>query len=316
MLQALTTAAILMLAMAHIAPTTANAQSAQSEDSTLFPALNNPLFSTQTFFNQQQAPSDKAQASGTGTLRLSAHLTDTSPPLGRGITWRVFAANAPNGSTKIIKTSNRSEPQFKLPSGTFAVNVTFGLAHLTQTIRLKPGENISQKFIINAGGLKVLAKVGESNFLSSNSIRFNLMSDERDQFGNRKTVLSNVRPGKITRLNSGIYQIISKAGDANAVVSSEVTVEAGKLTEATVIHETAKVTLKLVRKRGGDALADTQWIIKDGSGQTVKQSAGALPTHILAPGRYTVTATSEGKAHTRAFLINNSDNVEVEIVIN
>ncbi|MEM8977240.1 MAG: hypothetical protein AAGD43_34765, partial [Pseudomonadota bacterium] len=147
-------------------------------------------------------------------------------------------------------------------------------------------------------------------------IRFDLMSDERDQFGNRKTILSNVQPGKITRLNSGIYQIVSRAGDANAVVSSEVTVEAGKLTEATVIHETAKVTLKLVRTRGGDALADTQWIVKDSSGQTVKRSAGALPTHILAPGRYTVTATSKGKAHTRAFLINNSDNVEVEIVIN
>ncbi|MEM8973475.1 MAG: hypothetical protein AAGD43_15570, partial [Pseudomonadota bacterium] len=214
-LYSMITAAILMLSAPHVATTSAHAQSAQSQDSTLFPALNNPLFSTQTFFNQQQAQPDQTKPSGSGTLRLSAHLTDTSPPLSRGVTWRVFASKTPTGNTKIVKTSNRSEPQFKLPSGTFAVNVTFGLAHLTQTIRLKPGDNLNQKFVINAGGLKVLTKIGDNNFLSANSIRFDLMSDERDQFGNRKTILSNVQPGKITRLNSGIYQIVSRAGDAN-----------------------------------------------------------------------------------------------------
>lgn len=295
---------------------TARAQSPQPDDSTLFPALNNPLFSTQTLFNQQTTTTNQIEPQGTSTLQLSAHLTNTSASLQKGVTWRVFAANAQSSNAKIVATSSKAEPKLDLPSGTFAVNVTFGLAHLTQTITLKPGDNRTEKFVINAGGLKVMSQAENSGFVSPNSIRFDLLSDETDQFGNRKAVLRNVRPGKITRLNSGIYQIVSRAGDANAVVSSEVTVEAGKLTEATVIHETAKVTLKLVRNRGGDALADTQWTIKNSNGQTVKESAGALPSHILAPGRYTVTATSVGKAHTRAFQINNGDNVEVEIVIN
>ena len=299
----------LMSAVAH-------AQSAQPENSTLFPTLNNPLFSTQTLFNQQPTSTDQKQTKGSSKLQLSAHLTDTSPALKSGVTWRVFASNSSTSNTTIIATSDQAEPQLSLPVGTFAVNVTFGLAHLTHTIVLNPGDDLTKKFVINAGGLKVLSQTQNSGFVSSNAIRFDLLSDDRDQFGQRKSIMNNVRPGKITRLNSGIYQIVSRAGDANAIVSSEVTVEAGKLTEATVIHETAKVTLKLVRSRGGDAMADTQWTIKDNIGKTIKQSAGALPSHILAPGRYTVTATSSGKAHTRAFLINNGDNVEVEIVIN
>ena len=293
------------------------AQTSDPNNSTLFPALNNPLFSTDTLFNQQPTSQNQIQPNAaTGTLRLTAHLTDTSAALESGTTWRVFTADINSGSSRLVATSTKAEPQLSLPAGTFAVNVTFGLAHLTQTVSLKPGDNRAKKFVINAGALKVLSKINSSSFISPGSVRFDLMSDERDQLGNRKAVLTNVRPGKITRLNSGVYQIVSRAGDANAVVSSEVTVEAGKLTEATVIHETAKVTLKLVRSRGGDAMADTRWTIKNKEGKTIKETAGALPSHILAPGQYTVTAISAGTAHTRAFQINTGDNVEVEIVMN
>ncbi len=300
----------------QLMPAPALAQSAQPEDSTLFPALNNPLFSTQTLFNEQQPSTERNTDPRSSKLRLSAHLTNTSPGLKGGVKWRVFSASSTAGTTRIVATSTKAEPEFSLPAGTFAVNVTFGLAHLTHTIKLNAGDSQSKKFVINAGGLKVISKALNSSFVSANAIRFDLLSDERDQFGRRRSIMKNVRPGKITRLNSGIYQIVSRAGDANAVVASEVTVEAGKLTEATVIHETAKVTLKLVREQGGIAMADTQWTIKDGAGRTVKRSAGALPSHILAPGRYTVTATSAEQAHTRAFVVNNGDNVEVEIVIN
>ncbi|MEO0811186.1 MAG: hypothetical protein AAFW82_11270, partial [Pseudomonadota bacterium] len=116
--------------------------------------------------------------------------------------------------------------------------------------------------------------------------------------------MSTMRPGRITRLNSGIYRIVSRLGDANAIVASEVTVEAGKLTEATVLHEAAKVTFKLVQSAGGDALADAQWVILNrSSDKVVKKTAGALPTHIFAPGDYAIRASWEGNTYESDFTV-------------
>ena len=116
------------------------------------------------------------------------------------------------------------------------------------------------------------------------------------------------------RLNAGIYNIVGTYGDANAVVRADVTVEAGKLTEATLVHAAAKVTFKLVARAGGDAIADTQWTIANAQGETVKESVGALPTHIFAPGTYTVSARNAGEVFQRQFAVQAGDAVQVEVM--
>jgi hypothetical protein len=128
---------------------------------------------------------------------------------------------------------------------------------------------------------------------------------ERDQSDNRTKVLNHAKPNIIIRLNAGIYRIVSTYGDANAQVESDVTVEAGKLTEATISHSAARVTFKLVTRAGGEALPDTQWTVQTPDGQLVKQSVGALPSHILAPGhissqvRRDLRATSPANGEVR-----------------
>ena len=92
------------------------------------------------------------------------------------------------------------------------------------------------------------------------------------------------------------------------------TVEAGKLTEATLTHAAAKVTFKLVARAGGDAIADTQWTIANALGETVKESVGALPTHVLAPGAYTVSAKNAGEVFQRKFTVQAGDAVQVEVL--
>ncbi len=74
------------------------------------------------------------------------------------------------------------------------------------------------------------------------------------------------------RLNAGAYHIVSTYGDANATVRADVTVEPGKITEATVKHAAAPVTFKLVQAAGGEALADTKWSILTTTGDVVKES--------------------------------------------
>ena len=146
-------------------------------------------------------------------------------------------------------------------------------------------------------------------------MRYDIFADEADQFGNRQKVIGDAKPGLIIRLNAGTYHIVSVYGDANAVVRADVTVEPGKLTEATVNHTAARVTFKLVLQPGGEALANTHWNILTPDGDVVKESVGALPTHVLAAGRYTVLARFKDKNYTRDFTIASGDIKQIEVVI-
>jgi hypothetical protein len=141
------------------------------------------------------------------------------------------------------------------------------------------------------------------------------MSDEEDQFGNRRTILGNAKPGLTIRLNAGAYHIVSLYGDANAAVRADVTVEPGKLTEATVKHAAAAITFKLVQDAGGEALADTQWSVLTAAGDMVKETTGALPTHILAAGNYAVVARHGGLSYTSKFSVETGQPKQIEVVV-
>ncbi|MCB1510971.1 MAG: hypothetical protein KDJ36_08700 [Hyphomicrobiaceae bacterium] len=247
----------------------------------------------------------------TGTLAVTALLTDNGQQIKRGLTWRVFRGDG--SSAQLVTSSRLPAPSFTLPAGNYVVNVAFGRAYLTKVIEIKGGERKSEQFVMNAGGLRVLAKMKGDTPVPSGSVTYDILSDERDQSGQRRRILTGVRPGLVIRLNSGIYQLVSRMGDANVRIVAEVTVEAGKLTEATFVHDAAKVTFKLAAQAGGEALADVQWIILSSNGAVVKETAGALPSHILAPGTYTVSARWSGRLYTRSFSIRSGDNVEVEV---
>lgn len=251
-------------------------------------------------------------------LRLEALLTADGQKIDQGLVWRIFqdadAKLGKDAKAKLVGTWRDATPQVALPPGDYSVNAAYGRAHLTKRITIKPGASaVSEKFVLNAGGLLLKAMVGGS-VAPSTAISYNVLSEDRDQFGNRGVVMQGARPGLIIRLNAGIYQIVSTYGDANATVRADVTVEAGKLTEATVAHTAARVTLKLVQREGGEALADTLWSIQTAQGEVVKESVGALPTHTLAPGSYVAVAKAAGRTFRRDFLLQSGDVVQVEVM--
>ncbi len=257
---------------------------------------------------------EKAEKQKLGRVTLVALLTQDSKPVSRGLIWRIYEPTANNANLLQIKRA--ATPTFQLPSGKYIVNVSYGLAYLTRVITVKPGKPKVETFVLNAGGLQVQATLSDGAPIPAGNVSYDIFSDERDQNGRRLRVLTKVKPGKIVRLNSGIYQLTSRIGDANAQLSAEVTVEAGKLTEATFAHDAGKCTLKLVRTAGGEALADVEWVIISANGAVVKKSAGALPTHILAPGNYRVNARWKGQSFTRGFTLQNGENIEVEVSAN
>jgi hypothetical protein len=112
----------------------------------------------------------------------------------------------------------------------------------------------------------------------------------------------------------GTYYIQSKYGDGNAVVRSDIRVQAGKLTDVTVTHRAAAIMLKLVSKRGGEALANTDWAVLSPAGDIITESKGAFPRVILAEGEYKVIARSDNKVYQQDLKVIPGVDGEIEVL--
>jgi hypothetical protein len=259
------------------------------------------------------APTTAIDPSGPDQLQLVALLTADGQKIEQGIVWRVYAPGPEKGKVRLLSTHEEPSPKLALKPGEYVINAAFGRAYLTRKISLKPGIATVEQFVLNAGGLRVTAKLGDADAPAS-TVRYNIYSD-RDQQDNRRTVMMGAKPGVVMRLNAGIYQIESTYGDANATVRTDVTVEAGKLTETVLKHTAARATFKLVARTGGEATADTQWRVETASGQLVKENAGAFPTHMLAPGKYIAVAKHAGKVYKREFSLEDGSQQEIEVLM-
>ncbi|NJO22722.1 MAG: hypothetical protein HC868_07000 [Sphingomonadales bacterium] len=250
-------------------------------------------------------------------MTLIALLTDDGQRIDQGLVWRIFQEQpgATEAKPKAIGNWREPSPHIKLPPGNYIVNASFGRANLTRKIKVEIGAAVEERFVLNAGGLRVNALLSTGETAPERAVSYEVFTGETDQLGNRSKIVGSGRPGLIVRLNAGIYHLVSTYGDANAVVRADVTVEPGKLTETMITHPGAKVTFKLVTRAGGEAQADTQWNIVNAQGDLVKESVGALPTHVLGPGAYVVNAKHSGRGFRRSFNIQSGEPVQVEVVM-
>ena len=249
-------------------------------------------------------------------VSFKALVTEGGAQLRSGLTWRVYNAKpTADGSFELISTHRESAPTAALLPGDYLVNAAYGLSNLTKKVRVAGGQSLDETFVLNTGGLALRAMLANGTEGAEGTVRFDILSDEADQFGKREAVLADAKPRTIIRLNAGVYHIQSLYGDANAVVGVDVTVEPGKVTQATIKHSGAKITFRLVQALGGEALADTKWTILTSAGDTVKSNAGALPTHILAAGNYAVVADHDGNSYTRRFSIEPGGDRQIEVAI-
>jgi hypothetical protein len=250
-----------------------------------------------------------------GTLLLSAVLAKNTPPLNTGLVWRVFEGQVQSdGSYKLLHRLDQSRTNLSLPPGDYLVNAAYGRANLTKRVTVWPAKQQEDIFDLNAGGLKLEATLAQQPLVTDQSLSFNVYSDESDQFGNRRKVISGAKAGIVLRLNSGNYRVESTYGDANSIMEADVKVEPGKLTAATIDHQSGKVTFRLVEKPGGEALADTIWRIYAIDGQLVKKSGGAFPSHVLAAGSYNVRVEHGQLEFGQDFTVAAGEKKQVEVV--
>jgi len=254
-----------------------------------------------------------ASPPGQAVLSLTARYGKDLPAINGGLVWRIFTDRPDEtGTFKLIREERGATPNIVLPPGGYVVHVTFGLVSAVRPVTLK-SETDRESFLLPAGGLRIEGRVGASK-IPQNQISFAIYKGSQFELGERAPLVPNVAAGDVALLPEGTYYIVSNYGDANSVVRSDIRVQAGKLTDVTISHRAAVITLKLVSDKGGEALANTAWSVITPGGDVIKESIGAFPRVVLSEGEYRAIAKNEGKVFERPFNVVNGVDGEVEVV--
>jgi hypothetical protein len=248
------------------------------------------------------------------SFTLEARLTDATPPLTRGLSWRIFdAAPTADGKLKLVGEAHGGSVRVMLKPGSYFVHASYGRAIAMRTITVGAGVD-SDNVVLNAGGLRLSAMVGKDQPLNASDVSFDIFSPDDDGAEERTLVVSNAPAGHVIGLNAGTYHVVCHYGAANAVVRADIKIQPGKLTEAAVYQKAARLTLKLVSEQGGEAIANTAWSVLTPSGDSVADFVGAFPSVVLAAGEYTAIAKHEGRMYERNFSVEPGLNHDIEVM--
>jgi hypothetical protein len=262
----------------------------------------------------------EAQSQGTVTLRATDGALMAVARFGRegtvingGLHWRVYADKPDqSGVFRLLKEDHSPQPVFVLPVGGYVVHVSAGLASIAKPVTLR-NEQLREVFEIPAGALKIEGRVGNAR-IPTGQISFDIFKGSQFESGERLPMASSVTTGEIVMVPEGTYYILSKYGDGNAVVRSDVRVQSGKLTDITVTHRAAVIMFKLVSKRGGEALANTDWAVLSPAGDVITESKGAFPRVILAEGDYKVIARNNSRTYQQDVTVIPGVDSEIEVL--
>jgi hypothetical protein len=245
-------------------------------------------------------------------LALSARYgREAATQINGGLLWRIFPARPDqSGTFRVLREDRSATPVLSLPAGDYVVHVSFGLASAAKAVHLK--EATRETFEIPAGGVKLEGRVADVRIPPSD-ISFDIFKGSQFEAGNKSPVAQGVATGDVVVVPEGNYFIVSNYGDTNAVVRSDIRVQSGKLTDVTVTHRAAVITLKLVAERGGEALANTTWSVITPGGDVVKESTGAFPRVVLGEGDYRAIARNDGHTYERDFKV--ITGVDGEVVV-
>ncbi|MGO4573934.1 hypothetical protein [Microvirga sp. 2TAF3] len=247
---------------------------------------------------------------GKVTLSASAAFPDNQP-IRSGLVWRVYEDKGDTTQPLIIARSSSPTPNFTLSPGNYIVHVAYGFAGASKRLSIQAGD-LSERLVISAGALKLKGAVGDAPIPPGRltfSVYVPLGSNSEGRL-----VLANAKAEDVIRLPEGTYHVVSTYGDANAIMRADLKVETGKVTEATLNHRAATVTLKLVAAEGGEAFAGTAFSVLTPGGDVIREAIGAFPSVTLAEGDYVLIARHEGKVHTREFKVESGLDRDIEIV--
>ena len=243
-------------------------------------------------------------------LTLAAVFAGGDKPLRSGLAWRVYEDRA-DARPGIVARSEAAEPSFTLAPGTYVATVTYGFASASRRV-VMAGQPVSEQLKVNAGALRLSGAIGDVK-LSPDQLAFSVFVPIGTNSEGR-LVRSGVKAGELLRLPEGTYHVVSTYGGSNAIQRADLKVENGKVTDATLNHRAATLTLKLVAAEGAEAFAGTAFSVLTPGGDTIREAIGAFPQVTLAEGDYVLIARHDGQVYTREFKVESGLNRDVEVL--
>lgn len=273
-------------------------------------------------------PQSPAQSPGTGApaplgpaplgaslnqarLSVSAQFFGSRQPIRSGLNWRILTEMADGSPARIVARSTEAEATFSLPPGVYVIHAAYGFASGTKRINLGMA-GLRDQVAISAGALSLAGSIGDAPIPPA-QLTFSVFVPLQGNSEGR-LVTSGAKAGEIVRLPEGTYHIVSTYGDSNAIQRADVKVETGKVTDATLHHRAAKVTLKLVAAAGGEAFAGTAFSVLTPGGDVIREAIGAFPQVILAEGDYVLIARQEGQVYSRDFKVESGADRDIEVL--
>jgi hypothetical protein len=249
---------------------------------------------------------------GRVTVSAAAFFANGLQPIRSGLVWRIYEDRGDALQPAIVNRSASPTPTFNLPPGNYIMHAAYGFASASKRLSIQAGA-VSERLTISAGALKLKGAVGDSP-IPPNRLSFTVYVP-MPQNSEGRLIVANAKANDIIRLPEGTYHVVSTYGDANAIMRSDLKVESGRVTEATLNHRAATVTLKLVGTAGGEAFAGTAFSVLTPGGDVIREAIGAFPSVTLAEGDYVLIARHEGKVFTREFKVESGLDRDVEIVV-
>jgi hypothetical protein len=260
-------------------------------------------------------------AAGKIALAVAARYANDGPYIPRAMIWQVFAERPDGGNPLPIAEAQDAYPVFALDPGNYVIHASYGLASASRRVQLT-GDPKKETLVIPAGGLRVLGRVGDQ-VIPPHRLRFDIYEGSFLQRGpvngrvrksERPPVLRGASGGDLVFLPAGTYYVQSTFGDGNAQIQADVRIEPGRLTDATVHHRAAQITLRLVNVSGGEAIANTQWSVVTPGGDLIRESTGAFPSVVLAEGEYIAVARHIDKTCQQTFKVQSGNDREIEVL--
>ncbi|GJD39556.1 MULTISPECIES: hypothetical protein [Methylobacterium] len=248
---------------------------------------------------------------GEAPLTLTALFAGSNQPVRSGLAWRIYEDRSDGVRPNIVARSEAADPSFTLAPGGYVATVTYGFATASKRITMA-GAALSDRLTITAGALKLSGAIGDMKITPAD-LAFSVFVPIGTNSEGR-LVRSGVKAGELIRLPEGTYHVVSNYGESNAIQRADLKVENGKVTDATLNHRAATVTLKLVAAPGAEAFAGTAFSVLTPGGDTIREAIGAFPQVTLAEGDYVLIARHDGQVFTREFKVESGMDRDIEVV--
>ncbi|QCK87064.1 hypothetical protein E8L99_15480 [Phreatobacter aquaticus] len=231
-----------------------------------------------------------------------------------GLYWRVFSDRPEaDGAFALVAESRDAAPTFALRPGGYILHAAYGTYAIARRMEIGT-QPFRDTVAMNAGALRLAGKVGDRG-IGNARLSFDIFSGGLFEGGEPKLVMRQAPAGDLIALPEGTYHVVSVYGDANALIRADIRIRAGQVTDATIHHRAANISLRLVQGReGGEPIGNAAWTVLTPGGDVIKESIGAYPQMVLQEGEYLAIARHEGRVFNRKFQVEAGKDLQIEVV--